>query len=436
MQSLVLIMRNDNTTMIAEKEADRIRHVSDLLHRATQSIQILGHISWPRSAREQFFEKGARELPVVNYPQFDPSGPVDIISEARGYLKDSRVDAWLNRQANFIEKTALMLSACGTPDFFKYSSELYGKPLDILPDQVSTPYALAMHFDKQIQSIAQVDLGAPRPKNYPAEAVAAKMEKAVKAMFNDEAPAVLVVDELSANALAGPKRIRIRRSASFSDKDVDQLINHEAYIHVVTALNAVAQPDLKILRASHPGTTKTQEGLAVFAEFITGSMDFDRMQRLADRVLAIQMTIEGADFLDVYQYFLERTGIEGQAYENARRVFRGGVLSGGAPFTKDIVYLDGLLRVHTFLKSIVSSGRVDCLRLLFCGKLDIEDIPILYELSERGLCRPPKYLPPWANDMRYLLCHLTYSSFLNGMDLGPVRAHYDALLGSIPKTGH
>ena len=110
------------------------------------------------------------------------------------------------------------------------------------------------------------------------------------------------------------------------------------------------------------------------------------------------------------------------------------MLTGGAPFTKDIVYLDGLLRVHNFLRSIVSSGRIDCLRLLFCGKLDIEDIPVLYELSERGLCQAPKYLPPWAKDMRFLLCYLTYSSFLNSMDLEPISAHYDVLLKAIPKN--
>ena len=260
------------------------------------------------------------------------------------------------------------------------------------------------------------------------------MRKAAKAMFNDEAPVVSVVDDLSANALAGPRRIRIRRTACFTDNDISQLINHEAYIHVATSLNGLAQPDLKILGAGHPGTTRTQEGLAVFAEFITGSIDFDRMRRLADRVLANQMAIDGADFLDIYRYFLERTGNAEQAYENSRRVFRGGVLSGGAPFTKDIVYLDGMLRVHSFLQAIVSTGRVDCIRLLFCGKLDIEDIPTIYELSKRGLCRPPKYLPPWASDMRFLLCNLTYSTFLSGMDLEPMKAHYDGMLDAIPKS--
>lgn len=417
-----------------EKEDNRIRHASDLLYQATKSIRILTHVGWAADVRDQFFKNGARELPSVSYPVFDDSETLEIIAEARQFIKDTEIDKWLDRQAGVVETSARMLSASGTPDFFKYSSELYGKPMDILLDDVSTPHALATRFDEQIQSLAHVDLGAPPDACYLADAVADEMKTAVKAMFKNDAPEVFVVDELSANALAGAKRIRIRRSACFTDNDISQLINHEAYIHVATSLNGRAQPDLKILRASHPGTTKTQEGLAVFAEFITGSIDFDRMRRLADRVLAIQMTIDGADFLDVYRYFLDRTGNEEQSYENARRVFRGGVLTGGAPFTKDIVYLEGLIRVHNFLRSIVSLGRVDCLRLLFCGKLDIEDIPVLHELSERGLCRAPKYLPPWADDMRFLLCYLTYSSFLNGMDLGQIKARYDEMLGAIPNN--
>ena len=195
-------------------------------------------------------------------------------------------------------------------------------------------------------------------------------------------------DRLSANALAGSERIRIRRGAVFNDKDIAQLIHHEAGIHVATSLNGRHQQLLPILAASHAGTTRTQEGLAVFSEFITGSMDLERLQRLADRTIAIKMAADGADFLEVYRYFLERTGVELQAFESTRRVFRGGVISGGAPFTKDIVYLDGLIRVHNFLRTLISQGRPDCLLLLFCGKLDMEDIPVLAELSQAGLCQP------------------------------------------------
>ena len=58
--------------------------------------------------------------------------------------------------------------------------------------------------------------------------------------------------------------------------------------------NGLAQADLKILAAGHPDTTKTQEGLAVFSEFITGSIELNRLRRLSDRIIAIQMAIEGA----------------------------------------------------------------------------------------------------------------------------------------------
>ena len=74
------------------------------------------------------------------------------------------------------------------------------------------------------------------------------------------------------------------------------------------------------------------------------------MYRISDRVIAIQMAKDGANFIDVYRFFLKRSKIKSQAFDDARRVFRGGVISGETPFTKDIVYLDGLVRIHNFLK--------------------------------------------------------------------------------------
>lgn len=75
-------------------------------------------------------------------------------------------------------------------------------------------------------------------------------------------------------------------------------------------------------------------------------------------------------------------------------MFRGGVLAGGAPFTKDVVYLYGLLQVINAFRAIFAAGRADCLQLLFCGKLDLLDIPALGELAERGLVRAPRFVPP------------------------------------------
>ena len=115
---------------------------------------------------------------------------------------------------------------------------------------------------------------------------------------------------------------------------------------------------MKILGSNYGAITKTQEGLAVFSEFITGSIDINRMRRISDRVKAIHMAIDGADFIEIYRYFVDKGISRNQAFENSRRVFRGGVLSGKYPFTKDLVYLDGFIRVYNFFRSSISQGKI------------------------------------------------------------------------------
>ena len=144
------------------------------------------------------------------------------------------------------------------------------------------------------------------------------------------------------------------------------------------------------------------------------------------------MAIEGADFLEVYRYFLDRTANPDQAFENARRAFRGEVVSGGAPFAKDAVYLFGLLQVSTSIRAAIAAGRADVLRLFFCGKLDALDIPALCELFAMGLLRAPLYLPPWISDPRYLLALLSYSAFMNRADMGPMVEVAERLLAQAP----
>lgn len=418
-------------------EKDRIRSAASLLYRSARTIRILTHIAWPRSYRDHFLKSRSYTLPKIEYPPFDATDTRACLSEARALIHDeSPIDGWLTKTANQIESSSRLLAACGTPEFLEHSRALYGAPTDPLPDESSTSLDLANRLREVFKKLDHVDLGAPPAACYLADYVAERLTAAAEEMFGDEAPEVRVVNELSANALAGPKRIRIRRGACFTDKDIAQLIHHEAYVHVATSLNGIEQTDLRILGASHPGSTRTQEGLAVFAEFITGSMDIDRFHRLADRVIATQMAIDGADFVEVFRFFLERVDTPEQAFENARRVYRGGVPRGGAPFTKDIVYLDGLLRVHSFLLAAVTAGRSDCLQLLFCGKLDIEDIPVLCELSALGLCRLPRYLPPWVADKRFLVSHLAYSSYLNSIDSGPIYEHYQSMLKKSPTVTH
>lgn len=74
---------------------------------------------------------------------------------------------------------------------------------------------------------------------------------------------------LIAKAAAGATRIRLRHGAAFSDYDRRQLLQHEALVHSLTALNGREQAVLPSLALASPRVTAAQEGLATFAEQIT-----------------------------------------------------------------------------------------------------------------------------------------------------------------------
>jgi hypothetical protein len=167
---------------------DRIQHVCDLLFEASKTIRILSHVSWDASIRETFFEKNAKELPQVSYPDFDPSPVLEVVAEARRHIETSFIDEWLTRQAEDLEDSARMMSVAGTPEFFAYSKKLYGVPQDPLPDNLTTSLALARKFDELLTSVMTIDLGEPPPACHLAQSVAAAMEKAVKEMFGADAP--------------------------------------------------------------------------------------------------------------------------------------------------------------------------------------------------------------------------------------------------------
>jgi len=363
----------------------------------------------------------------VEYPPFDAKEIKEELSQTRSQLGDLPMDKWLYKKSYEIEAGVEMISSCGTPEFFKHSSSMYGTPTTKLRDGKTTPLDLARRFSSIMD--AQPDmLTKGRMKDLiTADDIRRRIDKRVKKVFGKESPRVMLSDGISAKATASSKRIRLRRGASFTERDVEQLINHEAMVHVATTLNGRQQQSMRILGGNYGAVTKTQEGLAVFSEFITGCIDVGRMRRIMDRVEAIEMAIDGADFIQVYRFFLERSRLKTEAFENARRIFRGGVMSGGSPFTKDIVYLDGLVRIHNFIRAVISRGRNDVLELLFAGKVDLDDMPMVIEMHREGLVRSPKYLPDWVVNRDYITSYFALSIFIGEMDHQTTDGYYEKL---------
>ena len=413
--------------MIAKKDSLRIKQISSKLFEISKEVKILRYLSWDESVRYKFFRSKSLKLPEVEYPPLEFEGLIENLQSLGNSFGDTIYDKWLQIKANDILSSIKLLKSCGTESFFRRSKEIYGSPSFVLRDGKTSTIDLAKKFESLIDLYLENSSKSFQTNIISVDDVKKEIEKRINPVFGSISPVVLIKDQLSARATASSKRIRLREDATFSNKDVDQLVNHEAFIHVATTLNGKLQKNIKILGAKYGSITKTQEGLAVFSEFITGCIDVNRMYRISDRVIAIQMAIDGADFIEVYRFFLKRAGKKIQAFEDARRVFRGGVLSGGAPFTKDIVYLDGLVRVHNFFRSAILRGKKDAIEVLFSGKVDLDDIPILIQMKKDGLIQKPKFFPEWVTDMNYLVSYFVFSNFVGKMDYDSVDDYYDSL---------
>ena len=414
--------------MIGKRDFIRIKDNSSKLFEISKHIKILRYLAWDKSVRATFLNSKSETIPKVEYPKFDSSELRASLKKLKSLNGDTPYDKWLEDKMNDILSSIDLLQSSGTKQFLKKSEQIYGSPNFVLRDGKTSTLNLAKKFELLIDSHLEHFSGSLQVDPIPILNVKKKIEGRVQPIFGSKSPNVIIEDQLSARATASSKRIRLRKGASFTHKDIDQLINHEAFIHVATTLNGRQQANVKILGAKTGSITKTQEGLAVFSEFITGCIDVNRMYRISDRVIAIQKAIDGADFIEVYRFFLKRKGkTRTQAFEDARRVFRGGVLTGGAPFTKDMVYLDGLVRVHNFFRSAILRGKKDAIEVLFSGKVDLEDIPILLKMKKDGLLHKPTFLPEWVTDMNYLVSYFVFSNFVGKMDYDSIDNYYDSL---------
>ena len=179
---------------------------------------------------------------------------------------------------------------------------------------------------------------------------------------------------------------------------------------------------LASLALASPRTTATQEGLATFAEQITGSIDIGRMKRLSLRIEAVAMAMDGADFIEVFNYFMAEEQSPVDSFSSAQRVFRGVPVDGGSAFTKDAVYLRGLIGVHTFFRWALRTQKLQTCRWLFAGKMTLADVQRFEPLFESGVLVPARWMPPWITRANGLAGMLAFSLFANRIRLDAVNA--------------
>jgi len=302
------------------------------------------------------------------------------------------------------------LRGIGTPEFTRCSTLLYGRPDTVYRSQELTAADAAASMIATTDNIIDSRRIPETPCNMTAEQFATRISERIDPFFTKDKVAIVLNPDLASKAAAGSKQITLRATAMFSELDVEQLVQHEAFIHTATLLNGKHQPYFKSLGVGSPRTTRTQEGLATYSEIITGSIDLQRLRRVALRVIAVGKALQGADFMEVFNIFLENGQTDVESYRSAARVFRGGDVRGKVCFTKDGAYLEGVILIHMFICKALQEGRGEVLRMLFCGRVTTADVITLTPYRDSGLIAPATYVAPWAQSPERVLATMAFSA--------------------------
>jgi uncharacterized protein (TIGR02421 family) len=376
-------------------------------------IRVLDAIGWPAAMEARFLEgwrAGKPELPVPpTQPQALDAECAELDALMKSIDRGHPIGHWLWKTAWSYRVAAQMLRGIGTPEFTHCSAMLYGRPDTIYPSQDLTAAQAAQEMLDTTDRLVDSKLIPPPLCDMTAAQFAERIRARIDPFFTQDKVAIVLNPDLASKAAAGSKQITLRATAMFSELDVEQLVQHEAFIHTATLLNGKHQPHVHSLGVGAPRTTRTQEGLATYAEIITGAMDLQRLRRVALRVVLVKAALEGADFIDVFRAFLDAGQTEVESYRSAARVFRGGDVRGKICFTKDGAYLEGVIAVNLFIQKALHEGRYDVLRMLFCGRLTTADAITLAPYRDT-LIASPVYVPPWAQQPERVLATMAFAA--------------------------
>jgi uncharacterized protein (TIGR02421 family) len=409
-------MPNRELQKFAQLDAKLVTVVSD--------IKMLSSLSWPMQIQERFlasWRAGNVQMPTVEYEKFDYTDRRAALGALIGQLDTQHpIGDYIARTAQSWICATNLLEAVGTPGMLQFSETLYGKPGDMIPGSSVGNVEAAKHFILAARELMQDSRLSEPEYCFSAETMRDELQTQLDSFFTHHQIKVVLDPNLVAKAAAGPTRIRLRAGTGFNEYDRMQLLEHEAFVHTLTALNGREQPYLKSLSLNSPRITATQEGLAVFAELVTGSIDLGRMNRISQRIIGIDMALKGADFIEVFRFFMDEGQSDSEAFTSSMRVFRGAPLTGGTAFTKDTVYLHGLLSVHTFFRWVFKQNKLVLTRLLFAGKMTLHDVLAFEPFFDAGLIAPPLYLPRWAQRTNALAGYLSFSLFANKIRLDQI----------------
>ncbi|HSW71508.1 MAG TPA: flavohemoglobin expression-modulating QEGLA motif protein [Gammaproteobacteria bacterium] len=417
-----------------------IHELSESIVKAQKPIRILDALKWNSEIKEYFFKHHFKKLPPITEDYYLQKNPLEydtakkieefreIERNIRRYLGQySGVGSIMQRMCHEYCRVIEMLKARGTPQFTEISQELYGSAEDAFHAGAPTLKDLANLVTTTLSNIEDQVVTKDDEKKFSSQDTVRILSKKLARYFTEQTVRVELSDGIIADASAGAERIKIHSSVNFSKREIRILEIHEGWVHLGTTINGLNQPICTFLSKGPPSSTITQEGLGIITEIFTFSSYPSRVKRLTNRIIAVNMAEEGANFLDVFNFYREQGMDPDSSYSATTRVFRGSTPDGG-PFTKDLSYSKGFILIYNYIRLAVQRGLLKQIPMLFLGKTTLEDLHILSDLVDEGIVTPPKFMPPQFRDMAALSAWMCYSLFLNRLNLQQLAIDFKSML--------
>jgi len=293
-------------------------------------------------------------------------------------IEDPTLAQLFRERQDDLDRKITLLTDIGTPRFVLGSLQIYGRIETSLLMLAHELLSTVPPRSRDSSSGGQVDAAELARR-------AAEEIDAYRARHPQFAAKVSVRDDMYWGLLVSKGDLLIGRQTRVPAGRVDALVQHEVGTHLVTYYNGRAQP-FRQLYTGLAGFDGLQEGLAVLAEYLVGGLSRPRIRLLAARVVAAHQLVEGASLIDTFRMLCRTYEFpQRQAFTIAMRVYRAGGL------TKDVVYLRGLVEI---LEHLRGGGELEP---LFVGKIAVEHIPLVRELTLREVLRPPPITPHYLD---------------------------------------
>ncbi len=333
-----------------------------------------------QSMRQCFFESNFKELEEYHY-RLLPIDP-DILKRKLYNLDIDKIDdpalSYLfDEKREEIDQQLTMLKERGSKNFFYSSVRLYkGLEKNILTEAK----LILQNISENTEEEKSKELNAETFRN---------MANEEFEFFRKQDPnykgKVHIRKDVNVMMVSNGE-LYLPSDYTLTKKEAMAFIQHEIGTHSLTHFNGSRQP-LSQLSVGFADYDPLQEGIAVLSEYLIGGLSANRLRILAGRVIAGASLLDGADFKEVFNLLYTTHGFSKEpAFNITSRIFQGG------GFLKDTIYLKGLVHLRDYL---IDGGDLE---FLLAGKFALKHVPMIKDLTERGLLYPPKLKPRYFQE--------------------------------------